>query len=81
MNPTGKSPDAWIATIPWHEADGLLREAYDWQAAKLGEPTEFTQLGSLAPELVMLRLPPNLNVERPLTTVTASAKLKLLERK
>jgi uncharacterized peroxidase-related enzyme len=50
------SPDAWIATVPWSEATGVLREAYDWQAAKLGEPTEFTQLGSLAPELVMLRL-------------------------
>jgi len=50
------SPDAWIATVPWSEATGVLRDAYDWQAAKLGEPTEFTQLGSLAPELVMLRL-------------------------
>lgn len=49
-------PDAWIATVPWSEATGVLRDAYDWQAAKLGEPTEFTQLGSLAPELVMLRL-------------------------
>lgn len=53
---SAKSPDAWIATIPWSEAEGLLRDAYDWQAAKLGEPTEYTQLGSLAPELVMLRL-------------------------
>ena len=34
----------------------MLREAYDWQAASLGEPTEFTQLGSLYPELVMERL-------------------------
>lgn len=50
------SPDAWIETIPWSAATGELREAYDWQAAKLGEPTEYTQLGSLAPELVMLRL-------------------------
>lgn len=50
------SPDAWIATIPWSEATGELRDAYDWQAATLGEPTEYTQLGSLAPELVMLRL-------------------------
>jgi uncharacterized peroxidase-related enzyme len=53
---TAVSPDAWIATIPWSEATGELLAAYDWQAAKLGEPTEYTQLGSLAPELVMLRL-------------------------
>src|SRR4029077_9047971 len=33
-----------------------LRDAYDWQAASLGEPTEFTQLGSLYPDLVMERL-------------------------
>ena len=50
------SPDSWIATVPWSEATGELLAAYDWQAAKLGEPTEYTQLGSLAPELVMLRL-------------------------
>ena len=34
----------------------MLRDAYDWQAASLGEPTEFTMLGSLAPEIVRLRL-------------------------
>jgi uncharacterized peroxidase-related enzyme len=46
----------WIGSVPWSEAQGVLREAYDWQAASLGEPTEFTQLGSLYPELVMERL-------------------------
>jgi uncharacterized peroxidase-related enzyme len=46
----------WIATVPWQGSSGVLREAYDWQAASLGEPTEFTQLGSLYPELVMERL-------------------------
>jgi len=46
----------WIRTIPWSEADGTLKEAYDWQAKRLGEPTEYTQLGSLYPELVMQRL-------------------------
>jgi uncharacterized peroxidase-related enzyme len=46
----------WISTVGWHESSGVLREAYDWQAASLGEPTEFTQLGSLYPELVMERL-------------------------
>jgi uncharacterized peroxidase-related enzyme len=46
----------WISTLGWQEASGVLREAYDWQAASLGEPTEFTQLGSLYPELVMERL-------------------------
>jgi uncharacterized peroxidase-related enzyme len=46
----------WIATVPWSEAEGVLRDAYEWQAARLGEPTEFTQLGSLYPDLVMERL-------------------------
>lgn len=46
----------WIDTVGWSDATGTLREAYDWQAASLGEPTEFTQLGSLYPELVMERL-------------------------
>lgn len=47
---------AWIRTIPWSEAEGLLKEAYDWQAAKLGRPSEYTTLGSLYPELVYERL-------------------------
>ena len=47
---------AWIRTIPWNEAVGTLKDAYDWQAKRLGEPTEYTQLGSLYPELVMQRL-------------------------
>jgi uncharacterized peroxidase-related enzyme len=34
----------------------VLKEAYDWQAATLGEPAEFTQLGSLYPDIVMERL-------------------------
>ncbi len=46
----------WIRTVPWAEATGTLREAYDWQAARLGEPAEFTQLGSLYPDLVLERL-------------------------
>jgi uncharacterized peroxidase-related enzyme len=46
----------WVRTVPWDEADGTLREAYDWQAERLGEPTEFTMLGSLYPDLVMERL-------------------------
>lgn len=46
----------WIVTVPAAEAAGTLKEAYDWQAARLGEPTEFTQLGSLYPELVLERL-------------------------
>jgi uncharacterized peroxidase-related enzyme len=47
---------AWIRTIPRSAATGTLKEAYDWQAKRLGEPTEFTQLGSLYPALVMQRL-------------------------
>lgn len=46
----------WILTIPWAEADGELRQAYDWQAASLGEPSEFTLLGSLYPPIVDERL-------------------------
>jgi uncharacterized peroxidase-related enzyme len=47
---------AWIRTIPWRDATGTLKDAYDWQARRLGEPTEYTQLSSLYPELVMQRL-------------------------
>ncbi len=46
----------WIHTIEPDAADGRLAEAYAWQARKLGRPTEFTQLGSLAPEVVHARL-------------------------
>ena len=45
-----------MATIAPDDADGRLKEAYDWQAERLGAPTEFTQLGSLHPELVYERL-------------------------
>jgi uncharacterized peroxidase-related enzyme len=51
-----RRPQAWIATIAPEEAEGRLKEAYDWQAERLGEPTEYTQLGSLHPELVYERL-------------------------
>src|SRR5438067_6787295 len=47
---------AWIRTVTPSEATGTLKEAYDWQAKRLGAPTEYTQLGSLYPELVMQRL-------------------------
>jgi uncharacterized peroxidase-related enzyme len=46
----------WIRTIPPADATGLLKEAYDWQASRLGQPTEFTQLGSLDAEVVHARL-------------------------
>jgi uncharacterized peroxidase-related enzyme len=49
-------PRAWVTTVAPEEADGRLKEAYDWQARRLGEPTEYTQLGSLHPELVYERL-------------------------
>jgi uncharacterized peroxidase-related enzyme len=51
-----RRPQAWVATVAPEEADGLLKEAYDWQSRRLGEPTEYTQLGSLHPELVHERL-------------------------
>jgi uncharacterized peroxidase-related enzyme len=46
----------WIRTIPPANASGRLKEAYDWQARSLGQPTEFTQLGSLDAEVVHARL-------------------------
>ena len=46
----------WIRTIDPDDADGALADAYGWQARKLGRPTEFTQLGSLAPDVVHARL-------------------------
>jgi uncharacterized peroxidase-related enzyme len=46
----------WIRTIPWDESEGVLRGAYDWQASRLGEPAEFTMLGSLYPDVVEERL-------------------------
>ena len=48
--------DAWIKTIPWDEAEGELADAYAWQAEALGEPAEFTMLGSLYPAIVARRL-------------------------
>jgi len=46
----------WITTVPVQEATGRLKEAYDWQAKRLGSPTEFTLLGSLDAEIVHARL-------------------------
>src|SRR5215218_2224369 len=46
----------WIRTIAPEQAERRLKEAYDWQAERLGRATEFTQLGSLEPELVHARL-------------------------
>jgi uncharacterized peroxidase-related enzyme len=47
---------SWITTIAWEESEGQLRDAYDWQAAALGQPAEFTMLGSLYPAIVEERL-------------------------
>jgi uncharacterized peroxidase-related enzyme len=46
----------WIRTIEPAEAEGRLKEAYAWQASRLGRVTEFTQLGSLDAEVVHARL-------------------------
>ena len=46
----------WIETVPYGEAAGELKEAYDRQARALGEPTEMTLAGSLHPPLVAARL-------------------------
>ena len=54
--PARDSAVPWIKIVDPADATGLLKEAYDWQAERLGEPTEFTMLGSLYPEIVMERL-------------------------
>ncbi len=42
---------SWIDTVPVStRPPGPCKDAYDWQAARLGEPTEFTLLGSLYPD-------------------------------
>ena len=56
--------DVWIETVPWSEAEGELADAYAWQAASLGEPAEFTRLGSLYPAIVAQRLSLYRAVER-----------------
>lgn len=56
VSKVGRHLDAWVDTVHPRDATGLLKEAYDWQAARLGEPTEFTQLGSLHPHLALERL-------------------------
>lgn len=48
--------DVWIETVPWDDAEGELADAYAWQAKALGEPAEFTMLGSLYPPIVTERL-------------------------
>jgi uncharacterized peroxidase-related enzyme len=54
--PDSRRPGPWVDTVAWTDAEGVLKEAYDWQAERLGEPTEFTMLGSLYPDIVMERL-------------------------
>lgn len=55
---------AWIRTIDWGDAEGELLDAYNWQASSLGEPAEFTMLGSLYPPIVEERLRLYRTVER-----------------
>lgn len=52
----GRHIAAWVDTIRPEDAEGTLKRAYDWQAAVMGEPAEYTRLGSLQPELVEERL-------------------------
>ena len=46
----------WIETVPYDEAEGELKAAYQRQARALGQPTEMTLAGSLHPPLVSVRL-------------------------
>jgi uncharacterized peroxidase-related enzyme len=48
--------EGWIASVAPEDATGLLAEAYGRQTEKLGRVTELTQIGSLYPALVDLRL-------------------------
>ena len=44
----------WIKTVPYDQAEGELKVAYDRQARALGEPTELTLSGSLNPPVVCI---------------------------
>jgi uncharacterized peroxidase-related enzyme len=48
--------DAWIRMVPPEEAEGRLKEVYDWQAKQLGFVADLTMIGSLAPEVAAARL-------------------------
>lgn len=48
--------EGWIASVSPHDASGLLAEAYKRQHDAIGRVTELTQIGSLYPELVDIRL-------------------------
>lgn len=72
---TQRAPDAWVRTIDpddarQDDAHRDLTEAYAWQARSLGAVTEYTQLGSLHPPLVRLRLELYKTVEATLTGFT-----------
>lgn len=53
---SGRHLEAWVDSVHPDDAEGTLRGAYEWQAAVLGAPAEYTQLGSLHPTLVEERL-------------------------
>src|SRR6202167_5867903 len=55
-NPDKESTMVWIRIVPPAEAAGRIKEAYVWQASRLGQSTEFTQLGNLDAEVVHARL-------------------------
>jgi hypothetical protein len=40
-------PAAGVATIAPDDADGVVKEAGDWQSVCLGVPAEFTQVGEM----------------------------------
>ncbi|MDR1800166.1 MAG: peroxidase-related enzyme [Bifidobacteriaceae bacterium] len=63
-------PQAWVQTIAPEDATGELAAAYGWQAKSLGEVTEYTQLGSLHPDLVLLRLQTYKTVEASIQGLT-----------
>ena len=46
---------AWIEVVDAHQASGQLRELYEKQTAALGGPTDLTMVGSLYPDLSLVR--------------------------
>lgn len=55
--PAVASPgEGWIVTVPVDRATGVLADAYRRQLDQLGRVTELTQIGSLYPDLVDVRL-------------------------
>lgn len=45
---------SWIQTVPYEEAEGLLKEIYDDSRNKFGKPINLVKVQSLRPETMNL---------------------------